>query len=122
GDHDGAQQLYDESIDVHRRDGDAWGLSIVLSAAAGLRIIREDFEHGRAQVSEAMSLCQEFEDPRGVAWCLDVFAGMLAAAGHANGAAQLWGASDKLLDSVCSSLSPEIRWIRSRYIEPVKIA
>jgi hypothetical protein len=30
GDHDGAQALYDESIDVHRRAGDAWGLSIIL--------------------------------------------------------------------------------------------
>jgi non-specific serine/threonine protein kinase len=40
GDHDRAQQLYDESIEVHRRAGEAWGLSILLSAAAGVRIVR----------------------------------------------------------------------------------
>ena len=94
GDHDRAQQLYDESIEVHRRAGEAWGLGILLSAAAGLRIVRQDFDQARAQASEAMSLCQELEDPRGMAWSLDVFAGLLAAGGHADGAARLWGASD----------------------------
>ena len=79
---------------MHRRAGEAWGLSILLSAAAGLRIVRQDFDQARAQASEAMSLCQELEDPRGIAWSLDVFAGLLAAEGHADGAARLWGASD----------------------------
>ena len=94
GDHDRAQQLYDESIEVLRRAGEAWGLSILLSSAAGLRIVRQDFDQARAQASEAMSLCQELEDPRGIAWSLDVFAGLLAAGGHADGAARLWGASE----------------------------
>ena len=67
-----------------------------------------------------MSLCQELEDPRGIAWSLDVFAGLLAAGGHADGAARLWGASDGLLESVGGSLVPTIGWIRDRYIEPVK--
>ena len=74
-----------------RRAGEAWGLSILLSAAAGLRIVRQDFDQARAQASEAMSLCQELEDPRGIAWSLDVFAGLLAAGGHADGAARLVG-------------------------------
>ena len=54
-----AQQLYDESINVHRRAGDTWGLGILLSVAAGLRLIRGDFDQARAQASEAMSLCQQ---------------------------------------------------------------
>ncbi|MEP7304448.1 MAG: winged helix-turn-helix domain-containing protein [Acidobacteriota bacterium] len=120
GEYERAQRLYDESIQVHRRGGDPWGLSIVLSASAGLRIIRKDFEQARAQASEAMTLCQELEDPRGIAWSLDVFAGVLAAEGHAGGAARLWGASDRLLESVGGSLSPEIRSIRNRYLEPVQ--
>ena len=119
GDYNRAQRLYDEAIDVCRRSGEAWGLSILLSAAAGLRIVRQDFTEGRAQASEAMSLCQELEDPRGIAWSLDVFAGLLAAGGHAEGAARLWGASDGLLASVGGSLVPSIGWIRDRYFEPV---
>jgi non-specific serine/threonine protein kinase len=120
GDRDGAQALYDESIDVHRRAGDAWGLSIILSAAAGLRIIRQDFDRARAQAAEALSLAQQLEDPRAVAWSLDVFAGLLAAEGHADGAARLWGASDGLLESVGGSLVPTIGWIRDRYFEPTR--
>jgi non-specific serine/threonine protein kinase len=120
GDYDRAQHLYDESIDVHRRDGEVWGLGIVLSAAAGLRILRQDFAQARTQATEAMSLYQELEDPRGIAWSLDVFAGLLAAEGHADGAARLWGTSDALLESVGGSLVPTIGWIRDRYFEPVK--
>ena len=120
GEYDRAQQLYDESIAVCRRAGEAWGLSILLSAGAGLRIVRQDFDQARAQASEAMTLCQELEDPRGIAWSLDVFAGLLAAGGHADGAARLWGASDGLLASVSGSLVPTIGWIRDRYFEPVK--
>ena len=120
GDHDRAQQLYDESIEVSRRAGETWGLGILLVGGRGLRIVRDDFDQARAQASEAMSLCQELEDPRGIAWSLEVFAGLLAAGGHADGAARLWGASEGLLDSVGGSLAPNIRWIRDRYIEPVK--
>jgi non-specific serine/threonine protein kinase len=120
GDHERAQQLYDESIEVHRRAGEAWGLGIMLSVAAGLRIVRQDFDQARAQASEAMALCQELEDPRGIAWSLEVFAGLMAAGGHADEAARLWGAADGLLESVGGSLVPTIRWIRDRYFELAK--
>ena len=49
-----------------------------------------------------------------------MFAGLLAAEGHADGAARLWGASDGLLESVGASLVPTIGWIRDRYFELVK--
>jgi tetratricopeptide (TPR) repeat protein len=64
GDYDRAQDLYDQSIDASRRDGDAWSLGILLTAAAGLRIVRGDFDGASAQASEAMSVCQQLEDPR----------------------------------------------------------
>jgi non-specific serine/threonine protein kinase len=120
GDYDRAQLLYDEAIAVERRAGEVWGLSILLSAAAGLRIVRKDFDEARELAAEAMSLCQELEDPRGIAWSLDVFAGLLAAGGHSMGAARLWGASDRVLGSVAGLLSPEIKWLRDRYIESVE--
>jgi hypothetical protein len=115
-----AQQFYDESIEVLRRAGETWGLGIVLAAAAGLRIVREDYAQARVQASEALSLCQELEDPRGIAWSLEVFAGLLAAAGLADGAARLWVAAEGLLESVGGSLAPSIRWVRDCYIEPTR--
>ena len=120
GNHERAQQLYDESIAVSRRAGEIWGLGILLSVAAGVRIVRGDFDQARAHATEALSYCQELEDPRGIAWSLDVFAGLLAAEGHADGAARLWGAADGLLASVGGSFNPTIGWIRDGYIERVK--
>ena len=120
GDHDRAQQLYDESIEVNRRAGETWGLGILLLAAAAMRIIREDHAPALAQVSAALSLFQELEDPRGIAWSLEVFAGLLAAGGQPDGAARLWGASEGLRERMGASLAPNIRLIRDRYIEVVK--
>lgn len=120
GDPDRALALFEEAIQGLRSVGEIWGLGIVLSLAAGLRVIRGDFEQARADASEALSIYQELEDPRGFAWSLEVFAGLNAAAGHADEAAKLWGASEVLLKSVDGTLAPIIGWIRDRYFEPAK--
>jgi len=114
--------LYEQSIDILRRAGETWGLSIVLLLAAGLRIVREHYVEARVHASEALSLCQELDDPRGLAWSLEVFAGLLAAGGLADPAARLWGASEPLLESVGGSMPPSIRWVRNRYVDAVKRA
>jgi non-specific serine/threonine protein kinase len=121
GEHDRAQQLYDDSIDVHRRVGDAWGLAIVLSTSAGLCLVRGAWNQAGARAAEALSLCQELEDQHGIAWSLDVYAGLLAAGGDVKGAARLWGASDELLKSNGGYLPPALRWIRERYVKPAKL-
>jgi len=51
---------------------------------------------------------QDLEDPRGIAWTLDVFAGLLAAGGCADAAARLWGAADGLLESVSGALDTRL--------------
>jgi hypothetical protein len=96
GEHDRALAVFEEAIDGLRSGGEIWGLGIVLSLAAGLRIIRGDFDEARRHALEAMSIYRELEDPRGIAWSLDVFAGLIAAEGDAGDAARLWGASDSL--------------------------
>jgi tetratricopeptide (TPR) repeat protein len=122
GDQDEALRLFDESIDVHRRGGDAWGLSILLSVAAGLRVVRDDFARARAQATEALTLCRALDDPRGTAWSLEVFAGLLAAAGRLDDAARTWGLSDALVGTSGGALTATIGWIRDRYIERVRHA
>ena len=82
GDLERAERLYAESIDVQRRAGETWGLGIVLAASASVAIAREDFTQARLQAFEALSLCEELEDPRGIAWSLEVFADWLAASGR----------------------------------------
>jgi non-specific serine/threonine protein kinase len=122
GEYDVAEQGYEQAIDASRRSGEAWGLGILLSAGAGLRIVRGEFAQAHAQVSEALSIYQELEDPRGIAWSLDVFAGLLAAGGRVEEGARSWGAADRLLDTVGGALAPEIRWVRARYLDPARMS
>ena len=122
GEHDRALALFEEAIEGLRLVGEIWGLGILLSLAAGLRILREEFDEARAYASEALSIYSELEDPRGIAWSLDVFAGLIATEGHAAEAARLWGASDGLLATVGGTLVPTIGWIRDRYFEPARAA
>lgn len=100
---------------MKRLGGEIWGLSIVLSAAARLSLARGHYDQARAQASEVLSLSRQLEDPRGVAWSFEIFAGALAAEERGQDAARLWGVSDKLLEGVGGALSPEIRWIRDHY-------
>ena len=120
GDYEVAQPLYDEAIDACRRSGETWGLGILLSAAAGLGIVRGHLTQAHEQLSEALSIYQEVEDPRGIAWSLDVFAGLLAASQRTEESARSWGAADRLLETVGGSLAPEIRWVRARYLESAR--
>jgi hypothetical protein len=76
--------------------------------------VRDDYDRARSQASEALMLSQQLEDPRGIAWGFEVFAGVLAAEGHVDSAARLWGVSDRLFEGVGGALSPEISWIRDR--------
>lgn len=94
----------------------------MLSAAARLRHVRGDHDQARTQASEVLSLSRQLEDSRGVAWSFEIFAGVCAAESCTQSAAQLWGASDMLLDSVGAALSPEIRWVRDGYLLSVKHA
>jgi non-specific serine/threonine protein kinase len=115
-----AHELYDEAIALQRRGGDIWGLSIVLAAAARLSLARGDCDQARAQASEVLLLSRQLEDPRGMAWGFELFAGVLASEGRIEHAARLWGVSERLLRSVGGALSPEIRWIRDHYEGEVK--
>jgi hypothetical protein len=115
-----AQELYDESIVVHRQGGDKWGLSILLSIAAGLLVVREDPVQSHAYALEAMTVAGELGDPRGLAWSLEVFAALRAASGDGGGAARLWGASEALLARVGGTFAPTIGDLRPRYIESVR--
>jgi non-specific serine/threonine protein kinase len=120
GDQDRAADLFNASIDVHRQGCDTWGIATLLSVTTGFHIANRNFAEAHAHASEALSLYQELEDPHGVAWCLDVFAGLMAARGFAEHAASLWGAADAMMQRVAGSVPPTLGWIRERYIESVK--
>ena len=56
GDQDRALEHFDEAIRGQRQGGNAWGLAIVLSVAAGLRMSREEFAQAHEQAEEVLTL------------------------------------------------------------------
>ena len=119
---DEAQQLFDESTEVHRRAGESWGAGILLALSAALRVTRGQHVQARAQALEALAVCRELEDLRGTAWTLEAFAGLAAAQGRDDDAARIWGISDGMLDIVGGSLFPTIRSLRDQYFPRVRAA
>ena len=117
GDQQRALQYFDDASHGQRQGGNAWGLAIVLAVAAGLRMSLEDYPQARAQAEEVLTLGEELEDPRTIAYGVDLFGSLLAARGHTHDAVRLWGASDGLLERVGGALVPTIGWIRQRYLE-----
>jgi tetratricopeptide (TPR) repeat protein len=122
GDQERALQHFEEAIHGQRQGGNTWGLAIVLSVAAGLRISREEFGQAQAQAEEVLMLGEELEDPRTIAYGLDLLGSLLAARGDIVDAVRLWGASDGLLERVGGSLVPTIGWIRQRYLQGAREA
>ena len=116
GDHEQAQDLYEEAIDSCRRTGDVWALGIVALPAVGLRIVRSHFDEAEAVLSEALSCCRLLDDIRGVAWCVSVFGALEAARGQAETACGSSGVADGLLDGLGGSLNPEVCRIRDQYV------
>jgi len=89
---------------------------MVLSSSAGLSLLEMDLGRAHRQIDEALALSQTLGDHRGIAWTLDTYAALLAAAERWDEAATVWGASDELMASVGASLVPGVSWLRERYI------
>ena len=116
GEADRALQLVDRSNELNRGAGEIWGLGIGLLAAAGLQIMRQNPGVALAHASEALSFNQELEDPRGIAWSLEVIGGVFAAAGNPDAAARLWGAAARQLERIGLVSPPFLKWIRNARI------
>jgi non-specific serine/threonine protein kinase len=100
GDRERASQLIEDALQLARQTGDTFLMIIALANLATIRVLQERYDDARQLSAEGMSLCQEVEDRRGAAWCLESLATADAAGGRAVRAARLWGAVDQLLESV----------------------
>ena len=115
GDRERASQLIEDALRLARQTGDTFLIIIALANLATIRVLQERYDEARQLSAEGMLLCQEVEDRRGAAWCLESLAAADAAAGHAVRAARLCGAADQLLESVGVPLNPLFRQLRDRY-------
>jgi non-specific serine/threonine protein kinase len=114
-DYENANRLFEESLARFRATGDKMAIALVLSNTAGLRVLQGRHRDAEALGAEAIVYQQELSDYRGAAWCLEMFACAAAADGNAARAGRLWGASDRLLESVGSPLPASFQWFRDSY-------
>jgi non-specific serine/threonine protein kinase len=120
GDRERASHLMEDALTLARQSQDTFLIIITLLNLSTIRILQERYGEARELGVEGMLLCQEVEDRRGAAWCLEIFAAAEAAGQQAVRAARLWGATDQLLESVGVPLNPLLRNVRERYFDDAR--
>jgi len=120
GHYDRGAQVFRDALELFRRSGDIWGVSRMLTNVGQVSVLQGNFAGARALAAEGIALSQELGDRREVALYLEIVAAAEAGQGDVARAARLWGASDRLLESVGSPLQPENAMLRDRYFDSAK--
>ena len=95
-----AGSTFEEAVGFLREAGEIWGLAILLSDLAALRVLEQRYDDANVKATEALKLSRSLRDRRGAGWCLQTLAMIDTTAGRARQAAWLYGAADALLRSV----------------------
>jgi tetratricopeptide (TPR) repeat protein len=94
GDVSRARTLQVEALTVARRIGDRWGSAMTLTLLGHVELAAGDDEQARACLTEAAALFQSIGNLMYLPWCLEGLAGVAAARGHHECAAELDGARE----------------------------
>jgi non-specific serine/threonine protein kinase len=115
GHYERAAQFFGEALALFRRSDDMWAVSRTLTDLGQIRVLQGHFAEAKAFAAEGVTLSLQLGDVREIAWYLEIFAATQAAQGDAGRAARLWGALDRLLESVGVPLMPEFT-LREPYL------
>jgi non-specific serine/threonine protein kinase len=116
GHYEDAAQFFGEALALFRRSDDMWAVSRTLTDLGQIRVLQGHFADAKAFAAEGVILSLQLGDVREIAWYLEIFAATQAAQGNAGRAARLWGALDRLLESVGVALMPEFT-LRDPYLD-----
>jgi predicted ATPase/transcriptional regulator with XRE-family HTH domain len=106
GDLPHARAVLDESLAVARRYGDPWSSAMSLMLLGHVNLAEGDDTHAQAVLAEAASLFQATGNMVYLPWCLEGLAGLAAARGDYERAAELDGARDALRNQIGVFLPP----------------
>jgi predicted ATPase/transcriptional regulator with XRE-family HTH domain len=101
-----ARAVLEESLVVGRRCDDRWCLAMSLMLLGQVDLADGDLSHAQVVLVEAGSLFQEIGNMVYQPWCLEGLAGLAAAGGNYERAAELAGARDALRDRIGVLLPP----------------
>ena len=116
GDLDVAGSTFEEAVAFLRHAGEIWGLAILLSDLAALRVLEQRHDDAHALATEALALCRSLRDRRGAGWCLQTLAMIDTTAGRARQAAWRYGAAEALLRSVGATGQVTFARVQDRYL------
>jgi non-specific serine/threonine protein kinase len=111
-----AGSTFEEAVAFLRHAGEIWGLAILLSDLAALRVLEQRYDEANDWATEALALCRSLRDRRGAGWCLQTLAMIDTTAGRARQAAWLYGAADALLRSVGATGQVTFSRVQDRYL------
>jgi predicted ATPase/predicted Ser/Thr protein kinase len=116
GDHACAADLFEQAVTLMRDHGEKWSLGILLSDLAAVRALQGSHADARALGRQAIDFCQQLGDRRGVAWCLQTIAMVDAAEGQAIRVARLYGAAERLLESVGATGQATVTRVQENFL------
>ena len=115
-----AGTTFEEAVTSLRGAREIWGLGILLSDLAALRVIEGRHEAAERAVEEALALCRRLRDRRGTGWCLQTLGMLETVRGRAARAASLYGAADALLHSIGATGQVTFSRVQDRYVGPLR--
>ena len=101
-----ARTVLEEALAVARRYDDRWGSAMSLTLLGHVDLADGDDTRAQALLAEAATLFQAIGNPMYLPWCLEGLAGVAAARGHCERAAELDGARDTLRAQIGVLLPP----------------
>ena len=120
GDLERAGTTFEEAVTFLRGVREIWGLAILLSDLAALRVIEGRHEAAERAAEEALALCRRLRDRRGTGWCLQTLGMLETVRGRAARAASLYGAADALLHSIGATGQVTFSRVQDRYVGPLR--
>ena len=120
GDLAGAGATFEEAVTFLRGVREIWGLAILLSDLAALRVIEGRHEDAERAAGEALSLCRGLRDRRGMGWGLQTLGMLETVRGRAAHAAWLYGAAEALLHSIGATGQVTFSRVQDRYVGPLR--
>jgi predicted ATPase/class 3 adenylate cyclase len=96
GDAERAEAAFEETLELARALGDALYTAASLCMLGTIGLLREDLEKVLARLEESLAIYAVLSDDRSTAECVCALGGYAAATRHAEQAARLWGAADRL--------------------------
>src|SRR4029077_560491 len=120
GDLPRTRAVLEESLVVARRYDDQWSSAMSLTLLGHLRLAEGDRGRAAAELGEAAALFQSTGNMVYLPWCLEGLAGVAAAAGEFDRAAEIAGGRDALRARTGVLLPPVHRAAWERMLEVVR--